>query len=146
MVHSSTVFECAEGVFDQCATLFHDAWFLRHALFVAVNHRFVFPAVELFDAGFFGQTVLGKWALATIGGFALLAGDGFAVCLVFAASGQCVALWAGVGVLPSIIAESVTGKTSLFGDDFGFVGYGNGDLNALFFAGCNYSAFNLSYP
>jgi hypothetical protein len=72
-------------MFDQCATLFHDAWFLRHPLFVAFNHGFVFPAVELFDVGFFGQTVFGKLAWAAIGGFALVAGVVLAVFLLFSA-------------------------------------------------------------
>ena len=74
----------------------------------------------------------------------MVAGDGFAVCLVFAASGQCLALWAGVGVLLSIIAKLVTGGASLFGDGFGFVGYGNVDLNALLFAGFDLFAVVIS--
>lgn len=87
MVHSSTMLECAEGVFNQCAALFHTLWVLCHALFVAVNHGFMFPAVELFAAGFFGQTVFGKWAWVAVGGFALVAGVSFAVFLLFAAGG-----------------------------------------------------------
>ena len=61
-MHSSTVLACTKGVFDQCAALFHALWILCHAFLVAFNHGFVLPAVELFDAGFFGQTVFGKWA------------------------------------------------------------------------------------
>jgi hypothetical protein len=38
--------------------VFHDARFLFHPLFVVFDDRFMFPAVDLFDNGFFAQTLL----------------------------------------------------------------------------------------
>jgi len=53
MVHAGTILEDTKGVFSQRAAFFHDARFLFHPLFVAVNNRFMFPAMDLFNSRFF---------------------------------------------------------------------------------------------
>jgi len=82
------MFEYAKGVFCQCAAFFHDVRFLFHPLFVTIDDHFMFPTVNLFDNGFFAQTLLAKRALATIRGLAFITRQSFTVFLMrFAAGG-----------------------------------------------------------
>ena len=53
MVHAGAMLEDTKGVFRQRAAFFHDARFLFHPLFVAINDRFMFPTLDLFDSRFF---------------------------------------------------------------------------------------------
>jgi hypothetical protein len=119
MVHAGAVFECAKGVFNQCATFFHNAWLLFHPLFVTLDDGFMFPALDLPNGGFFAQTLLTVRTLASIRNLALVAHQPFAVFWVrFAAGGQWIPLWANITVLFRVIMELSARKTPLCGDGF----------------------------
>jgi len=51
------MFEYAKRMLGQCAAFFHDARLLSQPLSVAFDDGFVLPALDLFDAGFFAQTL-----------------------------------------------------------------------------------------
>jgi hypothetical protein len=53
VVHSGPMLECAEGVFNQAAPRFHEAFCRFHVFPVLVNNRFVLPALEFFVKGLF---------------------------------------------------------------------------------------------